>query len=194
MLTTPPLWPAPFCCDVAGHASPTTQWAVICCGAVVIIYVLLRSGRRAKADPLGRPAGQGTLAQERNVERQMQNLLVELSAMAQQITAQLDTRTTKLGLMIDDADEKAARLQRLLDDCRAALAAAAAPAAPTMSPTAPPPQVDAEPPSLALANESDARHQRVYALADQGWSAADIARELNRPRGEIDLIQALRPR
>jgi len=30
-------------------------------------------------------------------------------------------------------------------------------------------------------------------LADQGRSATDIARELNRPRGEVELILALRP-
>jgi hypothetical protein len=34
----------------------------------------------------------------------------------------------------------------------------------------------------------------VYALADQGQSAYDIANQLGRPRGEIELILALRPR
>jgi DNA-binding NarL/FixJ family response regulator len=42
--------------------------------------------------------------------------------------------------------------------------------------------------------ELDPRHAEVYALADQGQSAYDIANQLGRPRGEIELILALRPR
>jgi hypothetical protein len=38
----------------------------------------------------------------------------------------------------------------------------------------------------------DPRHALVYALADQGRSFKDIAQELNRPSGEIELILALR--
>ncbi len=49
-------------------------------------------------------------------------------------------------------------------------------------------------PSLALPDASDARHRQVYALADQGRSAAEIARQIDRPYGEIELILALRPR
>ena len=193
---TPPshlLCPAPFCCDVAaGHPLSPAQWAVICAVSLFILYTVLRSGRKKKADPLARGPGQASLSQERNVERQMQNLLVELSEMARQITAQLDTRTTKLALMIDDADEKAAMLQRLIDQCRAAHASAAAP--PEVAPAEPASGAVESEPSLALADASHARHQQVYALADQGHSAPDIARQIDRPRGEIELILALRPR
>ena len=187
----------PFCCQLTGHTPTAGQWALICGAALTIVYVLLRSGRKKRADPLARPPGQGSLAQQRNVERQMQNLLVELSEMARQLTAQLDTRTTKLALMIDDADEKAAMLQRLLDETRAARASP--PAAAAEIPVAPPasePAAVVAPlePSLALANEADARHQQVYALADEGQSAPDIARQIDRPRGEVELILALRPR
>jgi hypothetical protein len=181
------------------------QWGVLCAGALLIIYILLRSNRKRKADPLEKSPVRTSLAQQRSVERQMQTLLVELSEMARQVTAQLDTRSTKLALMIDDADEKAARLQRLLDECRATLDAARAPApttapGPTPDPTpalaesTPKAEPPAFEPSLALPDESDARHQQVYAMADQGRSPSDIARQIDRPRGEIDLILALRPR
>ena len=197
---------ARFCCDVpgvAGHAPPAAQWALVSAAVLVTLYFVMRSGRKKKADPLARSPTQAGLSQQRNVERQMSNLLVELSEMSRQITAQLDTRATKLALMIDDADEKAALLQRMLDDCRAALAAVPLPpATPASPPTAPPPPRPAEPaaedavfaPSLALADASDARHQQVYALADQGRSASDIARQIDRPHGEVELILALRPR
>ena len=186
----------PFCCDLTGHPPTAVQWAVICFGVILILYILLRSGRKRRADPLAKSPGQSSLAQQRNVERQMQNLLVELSEMARQITAQLDTRTTKLALMIDDADEKAAMLQRLIDEARATTAAAAPSPAPPL-PAEPPTPAAADAafePSLSLANEADARHQQVYVLADQGQSAPDIARQIDRPRGEVELILALRPR
>ena len=37
-------------------------------------------------------------------------------------------------------------------------------------------------------------HAELYALADEGLSAGQIARRLGRPHGEVDLILALRPR
>ena len=182
----------PFLCDAAavpGHGPSGTQWLVVCAGILTIAYAVLRSGRRKKADPLANPPAQASLAQQRSVERQMQTLLVELSEMAREITAKLDTRSTKLALLIDDADDKAARLQRVLDDCRAVLSASAAPP--------PPPPAAARPesePSVVLADESDPRHKPVYELSDQGVSAADIARQLALSRSEVELIQALRPR
>jgi hypothetical protein len=38
------------------------------------------------------------------------------------------------------------------------------------------------------------RYQQIYALADDGQTAPEIATTLDRPRGEIDLILALRAR
>ena len=43
----------------------------------------------------------------------MQNVLVELSNMARQITSQLNTRAAKLELLLQEADQKIAQLQRL---------------------------------------------------------------------------------
>jgi hypothetical protein len=40
----------------------------------------------------------------------------------------------------------------------------------------------------------DPRHAEVYDLADGGQSAQDIARQTGRPRGEVELILALRGR
>jgi DNA-binding NarL/FixJ family response regulator len=38
----------------------------------------------------------------------------------------------------------------------------------------------------------DPRHAQVYDLADEGLSPPEIARQLGRPSGEIELILALR--
>src|SRR5687767_14142830 len=94
-------------------ASDWMQWAVLAAGALFIIYVVMRSSFKKKKDPLDKSRPNLSLSQQRSVEREMSNLPVELSEMARQITAQLDTRSAKLELLMDDADKKIAELKRL---------------------------------------------------------------------------------
>lgn len=145
---------------------PATKWAVIALTMLTIAYAVIRPLFRRK-DPLDKPPAFSSLAQQRSVERQMQNILVELSEMARQITAQLDTRAGKLEALIREADEKIAAMK---------------------SPPASPSRGDPALPELP----SDPRHAQVYALADQGRSSNEIAQQLHRPSGEIELILALR--
>ncbi len=146
---------------------PTSFWAAICLATLTIIYIVIRPIIRKK-DPLKRSSAFTSLAQQRSVERQMQNVLVELSDMARQISSQLDTRAAKLEALIKDADEKISQLK----------------SASLQTPVpVPPPAIELPP---------DPRHADVYALADQGRAPPDIARQLNRPSGEIELILALR--
>lgn len=165
-------------------------WLIIGVGGMVVLYLLLRpKGKRP--DPLA-TAPKFSLARQREVEGQMQNLLVELSEMARQITAQLDTRAAKLELLIKEADEKLEALRKA--------------GAPPLTPLPPPPpelfvpndaQPEAEAPAAPLppaAPEMDRRHAEVYRLADEGQSAIEIARRVNRPTGEVELILALRQR
>src|SRR5207253_3555095 len=79
----------------------TTTWAVIIMAVLTIAYAVMRP-RFRKKDPLETGGGgpRMTLSQQRGVEREMSNLLVELSEMARQITAQLDTRAAKLDMLI----------------------------------------------------------------------------------------------
>ena len=179
---------------------PATTWIVIAVAILGIVYVtFVRPVRQKKKDrdPLQRQAG-GVLARQRSVEREMSNLLVELSEMARQMTAQLDTRTAKLELLLKEADEKILLLKRAGVDGRGTLAitgpvpeqegataAAAALEGVIMEARAP---VHAAMPEPQL----DPRHARVYDLADEGHSPQEIARELERPSGEIELILALR--
>lgn len=83
--------PSPMLLDM----DPFTKWAVIALAMLTIVYAVIRPWFRRK-DPLDRPPAFSSLAQQRSVERQMQNVLVDLSEMARQITAQLDTRAAKL--------------------------------------------------------------------------------------------------
>lgn len=153
---------------------PHMMWLMVGFAGVTILYAVLR-GSRGKKDPLARGPSSASLARQRNVERQMESLLVELSEMSRQITSQLDTRAAKLEALIQEADEKISMLRQGGET-------------PVQSPMA-----KAEPPQWTPAS-IDPQHEAVYALADQGKATADIARQLNRPNGEVELILALRAR
>lgn len=177
---------------------PAAAWIAIAVGVLAVVYVVyVRPLRKKKqSDPLDRGAAHGTLSQRRAVERDMSNLLVELSEMARQMTAQLDTRAAKLELLIREADEKIAVLRGLesanghSDDGRVSAeqptsSVAAALEGVIMEARAPIRPSFAEPPL-------DPRHVRIYDMADEGHTPQEIARQLDRPSGEIELILALR--
>lgn len=147
---------------------PVTKWAAIVLAILTILYATLRPMFRKK-DPLAKPPAFGSLAQQRSVERQMQNVLVEMSDMARQITAQIDTRAAKLEALIREADEKIAAMR----------------AGNSLQQPFPAPLREELP-------DIDPRHAQVYALADQGHTCKDIAQRLNQPSGEIELILKLR--
>jgi hypothetical protein len=170
----------PFLGDTA-PLDPTFKWILIILGVATIYIAVVRPAMKKKPkDPLSKTPSMNSLAQQRNVERQMQNLLVELSEMTRQITAQLDTRTQKLMMLIQDADERIAELKKREN----AQSIAQQNSWPTLSESLVPKNIP---------DPVDEQHQPIYSLADQGKSASDISRELNRPRGEVELILALRP-
>ena len=163
-----------------------TTWIAIAAGILTVVYVtFVRPLRRKKqADPLARTPNDSGLARQRAVERDMSNLLVELSEMARQMTAQLDTRAAKLELLIKEADERIGALRSgsaLQPDSagRAALEGVIVEAKAPLGPSMPEQRIDP-------------RHAQVYNLADEGLSPPEIARQLDRPSGEIELILALR--
>ena len=152
---------------------PFQKWSIICAGALTILYAVMRPLRKRK-DPLSRPVASLSLAGQREVEKQMTELLVELEKMARQMTAQLDTRAAKLEMLIKEADTRLAAL-------RDATTSPPMSAASTVRVSLPP-----DPP--------DSRHAEVYLLARQGHSARQISQIMGRPYGEIELILALRGR
>jgi hypothetical protein len=174
---------------------PGKQWLAIGAALFLVAYFVLRPmAKKKKDDPLSRMSSSpGAMAKQRSVEREMSNLLVELSEMARQVTAQLDTRAAKLELLMKEADEKIEALQRLSTSSSGKIPAPnpthqnSAERAALMQPLDVPPPAPA-PPEPAI----DPRYAEIYALADEGRSPGDIATRLGRPSGEIELILALR--
>ena len=150
------------------HPDGFQKWLIIGVGALTIFYTVLRPMRRRK-DPL-KKAPSLSLAGQREVERQLTELIVELEKMARQMTAQLDTRAAKLEMLIEEADLRLAAL-------KSATASTPAP-------------VQSEP-IKEISNVPDTRYDAIYDLAAQGQSPRQIAQQLSRPYGEIELILAL---
>jgi hypothetical protein len=93
----------------------------------------------------------------------------------------LDTRLAKLEALIRDADERIDRLQRLTRQVQGE---------PALDVTVD--DEEASAPSPTRTTPAEHRHAEIYSLADQGRAAADIAHELSRPVGEVELILSLR--
>jgi hypothetical protein len=158
------------------------QWLIYAMMAVCVVYVVVRPIVRKKKDPMEKPVN-FSLSEQRAVERQMSDLLVELSEMARKVTGQLDARSRKLELLIEDADNKIAELRRLTGERNVS--------GPRREERTWEDRGPAMPPASDEPVQS-ARYSAIYDLADQGRTAQEIAHELDRPQGEVELILALR--
>ena len=93
-------------------------------------------------------------------------LLVELQELSRRTSAEIDTRFAKLEAAMHDADRRIAVLNRLAR------------------------QVAESQPSTGAGG--DPRHTVIYELADAGFTPVEIARELGKTPGEVELILNLR--
>ena len=133
------------------------------------------------------------LRQEKGVKDDMRSLYVQLSELARQINAQIDTRFAKLDQAVGDADRRIAALEALLrkaagirkldvlvgDDN-------ADPADPAAGP------VEGSDGAAPTGPATDPRYTRIYELADAGNSLVEISRQTGHTTGEIELILNLR--
>jgi hypothetical protein len=169
----------------------SSQWMVLSVGVVATLYLVMRGRAKGKKkDPLERKPTPMGVAQQRQIERDISSLMVEMLQTAQQMTAQLDTRAARLEVLMKEADGKLAAMKLATSGApvqiKMELAAPVSPKAPELIPGPIIPEEKPETPP-------DPRHGDVYTLADQGRSPVEIARHLNRPNGEVELILALRP-
>jgi len=147
-------------------------------GVGIVAIVLLISSIRKRQNQLKqptppRPASPPRAASPGNPEasmrRDLNELMVELQELSRRISAEIDTRFAKLEAAIRDADRRIVVLNRL---SRQAAGGAAEP-------------------SNALSGH-DIRHTVVYELADAGLTPIEIARDLGKTPGEVELILNLR--
>lgn len=164
-------------------------WLVLASAVLCVVYLTVRPKKR---DPLASQPFRTSLVQQRALERDMQNVIVELSEMTRQMSAQLETRAAKLEQLMADADAKIAELKRVRESIPATPGLTTI-ATDTLSTAEPTPATQ---PSMRLVTESNPhsedRWAEVYRLGDEGLTLPEIARRLARPNGEVELILALR--
>lgn len=155
------------------------------------------TGRQVTREQIAR------LRDQKRVTETMNALLTELDQFAQRVAERMEAHLARLHEAAAAADERAARLERLLarPDSQAPTEPPsrfapqpeagpplrrAAPAARTRTAATPP---GAGPNSRAVA---DAARRRIYDLADQGATASSIAATVGAPLGEVELLLGLR--
>lgn len=150
--------------------------------AIIGMFFMMASMRRwqqraqrPRREPVPQPRPQ---SMEREMRRDLESLMVELQELSRKISAEIDTRFVKLETAIRDADRRIATLNRLARGQETA-SFADLPAASSAG------EFD---PGVA----ADTRHQVVYELADAGFSPVEIARDLGKTPGEVELILNLR--
>jgi hypothetical protein len=168
-------------------------WVILGLAAMTVIYLTIRPFK--KRDPLIDKPFRMSLAQQKSLERDMQSLLVELHEMARRMNAQIETRATRLELLIQEADEKIARLSRFADEKSGGSSTASETPDPIskLNPTTTDrPQDRPAPDGPSTTPIKPDPFRDIYRLADQGLEVRQIATRVAKPSGEVELILALR--
>ncbi len=197
------------------------QSLALAAAVVIITFILLR--RQYRRRTMGASPKQYTreidTATNKSVtlKRDMERLLVELNELARQINGQIDTRYAKLEQTMSDADRRIKALRVLIraakTELKAVLDESGSPAAADDDLTLESLDItigdeDEEPASMHTIDAADATdlssenppdaaedvNRRIYELSDQGRRAIEIAQELDRNVGEVELILNLRNR
>ncbi len=161
--------------------------ALVVAGVMVLIFVLLRRIRQArtKSSAVQEPAKEriDRLQAGARTASDVHALAARAQESVQEIVTRLENRAVRLEALLDKADARIAALERLAEDANGPTEPVRA--LPDLDGAARAPS-NPEPPTM------DPLHQRVHALADEGLSAVDIARRVDRPTGQVELILALR--
>ncbi len=168
----------------AGGISPL-QIVMLVLGVGGVTVVMISTRRRIRnSQRLPRtPTKQryAELEKQARAGRSLEQVMLELDQLARQVHGRIDTQLAKLEAIIRNADQRIDKLSRLVR---------AADGEPTLDVTA-----DCEDPHaapLAASKVEDSRDEPVFRLADSGRSPIDIARQIGKTTGEIELILALR--
>jgi len=165
-------------------------------GMVVLVLVSVRMLRRASANR-AQKLGMGSTENPRvRVERlraeagerqTIDTVMADATELTQRLAAQLENKAVRLETLIAEADDRLVRLERA--HAQRPTPASAAPAR-----TNAPSMASRETSDGSGEREHQAGHARVFELADQGLSPVEIARAVNQPTGQVELILALRRR
>jgi len=122
------------------------------------------------------------IEKEQGAKRDLEQVMLELDQLSRQIHGRIDTKLARLDIVIRDADQRIKQLSGLIETLRAEAQKLDLAALVGTSHQA----------GEAPSEQEESRYTEVYRLADRGLSPVDIARNVGRTAGEIELILALR--
>jgi hypothetical protein len=154
-----------------------TNWQtyVMLAGIVVVIFFLMRANAMRQRQQRSQSGGDDDRHAARaatQIRDQLDELMVQLEELTRVSNAKIDTRCARIEALIADADERIRRLEELVGQAESSDASA-----------------DPTPSSGTSVNPE---HAAIYALAEAGKSPVQIAAEVGRDVGEVELILALR--
>ena len=191
----------PLAADGSPGINPSSIAIIVAFGAILFLILHWRRKAVTQQNHPARPAiPSANPLSVREVTSEVQALLGDLEETSRRLAAQLDNRYTRLEQLLAEADERIRRLETLTSPGPGGGApepAAPAPAeAPIQSAVG-----DAQRTLSRLRQErgappatADPAYAPIYALSDGGKSPREIAQELGRQPGEVELILALRRR
>lgn len=161
---------------------PSNPYAVLVPMVLGVTILMLVTIRRMSMSRDSQRTGKSTrrnYQQEHIIRDNLEQLCVELQEMSRQIYGEIDTRTTRLEILIRQADERIARLESLMAAQQQHTSQLHNYESTSSDDTS---DQSAEDPTRAL----------IYQLADEGKSSLDIARQTSQTTGEVELLLALR--
>lgn len=185
----------------AGTAQVMLVLGAVGLGLLIMISVRGKIARRNAGIPSPRDQIDNLKAQSTS-RQDIDAIQASLQDVARKLSAQLDNKAARLEMLIEQADERLARLNATHTQARGA--SAPMPTSRRVISSGPPERPAQSDPAeqakmgttsaapRAQAEPTDALRRAIYALADKGRSALDIARELDEHIGKIELILALR--
>ena len=149
--------------------------------AIVMLSTRRRIRESQRLSPTATRRRYAELQEDVKASRNLEQVMLELDQLSRQIHGRIDTKLARLEAVIRDADQRIDRLSRLIRS--------------TQGESALEITLNREDPREAHSTQSDIvddRHAPVYELADSGKSPVEIAREVGKTTGEIELILALK--
>lgn len=175
--------------------SPTQLGIAALVATCVLIYIASR--RQRNPDPLARrPRSESreTSATTTTLQADLGTLVTELESLSTRLATEAEIREARMRDLIARADERIAMLQSQLNTPStgrslgtSAMGNLPAAAMPTLRSLVAPASTPASGPVV-----TDDRHRAIYALADEGLSAVEIAQRTGQRVGEVELILNLR--
>ncbi len=157
--------------------------AIAVTGLTVLMFSTMRRLRRTQREnriPHIRER-YATLSNPTGAVREAEQVMLELDQLSRQLHARLDTKLACLGALIRDADRRIESLSQIIHS-----EPHRTPFHIVLDEQLP---LESTPRGRPL---PDDRHSVVYRLADEGYPPAEIARQVGKLQGEVELILALR--